>query len=195
MYIPNALWHILTLRFISYLFLKSQVTGQPVLPLAPPGALLAVSTPEPRALRFGCLRATGTHGGEGQGAGLGHPVESTNTDPPKVNLLRGPLSPLPLCLPVTLSAFVLVELSGSDSTHSLSGSLLAGKLMAGKKVHISPAILHISKLSKSGKGVKASGGRLGAGQGRRMGQTQEMGVPGPPSFQGPSLWSATLKPL
>lgn len=91
------------------------------------------------------------------------------------------LTIIPL-LPVTLSVFVLVELLGSNSTHSISHNLLAENQATGKKVHISPTILCISKFSKSGKGVRASGGS-GAGREEGWARPKDGGPGSPPPSQ------------
>lgn len=107
-------------------------------------------------------------------------LKSTCKDLPGCFPLHGPPAIIPL-LPVTLSVFALVELFGSNSARSISHNVLAEKQAAGKKVHISPTILCISKFSKSGKGVRASGG---SGVGREEGWARPRdGGPGssPPS--------------
>ena len=69
--------------------------------------------------------------------------------------------------------------------HSISDNFLASKQVAGEKVHILSTILCISKLSKSGRVVRASVGG-GASQGGNTGQG--------PSFPGSPLCMSIPKP-
>lgn len=102
-----------------------------------------------------------------------------------------------------ISVFVLIELFGSNSTHSTSHHLLAEKQVTGKKVHISsPMILCISKFSGSRKGARANrSGRAGLEGGQARPRDGRPRSPPPsgaflPALRAsasPSVWAETLQ--
>lgn len=100
---------------------------------------------------------------------------------------------MPLCLPGTLSVSVLVELSGSNSTHFISDHLLQVNRCQGRKSTSRTQFSHISKSSNSGKGVRASvgGGALG---GEGPARPRDGGPRSPPPSQAP-LWVVSLRVL
>lgn len=70
---------------------------------------------------------------------------------------------------MTLSVFVSVEFSGSNSTHFISGNLLPGKQATGKKVHVPPTIppyQQVFKIQKRGQGPRGQWTSWEEGPGR-----------------------------